>query len=785
MTGERTFLEFGRVQAPEDWIWPILAGLLLVGLVAFLYRRDTPGKPTWLRALLIGIRALVYFVLLWVALEPRRRTESTARRNSRVLVAVDRSLSMTLEDESIGTPPSRASRHARLVEELQRSRLIEVLRQRHDVVLYGMGSQIERLGLLAKNDSLSATQAAGDLAQFGELDWGLLTPRDQESRLGAAGPRILEREADHPVAGLVLLSDGRATEEDNANGAVEWLARAGVPVFAVGLGSEEMPVNARLANLRMPARAFPNDEVRITAEARGTKVGGEATIALTIEDQEGKEAPRVLETRRVPLPPDGSPVPIEFKFLPDRVGSWRLALKVDARPGEIRVDDNVLALGLEVIDKKTKVLLVAGGPGREYQFLRDLLHRDRSIELSVLLQSARETISQDAARILREFPTEREDWFAHDLVIAIDVDWTELPPAGQHLFEEWVSQQAGGVIFFAGPIHTPRLARDETLEVVRQLIPVALKEVFTSELEPGAQTQPWPIALTPEGTRADFLRLADDPAESERLWKEFAGFYWSYPISGVKPGAGVLADFSDPRAATRGLAPPIFATQFFGAGRVLYVGSAELWRLRRLGVERYERLAIRLAREFAQGRLQGGTGRLALLLDGDHYSLPATIPIQARVLDTDYRPLLANSLPLKVTEPSGTEREIALEPCSGQPGRYQAVLVATEPGEVRLRLAHPGRDEAVERRISVMVPDLEFADPRADHELLRRTAGQTKGLFVPVGELARIPPRIEDRTEIAIISGTPESLWDRGWVMLAVVGLLGTEWFLRRWHALS
>ena len=55
-----------------------------------------------------------------------------------------------------------------------------------------------------------------------------------------------------------------------------------------------------------------------------------------------------------------------------------------------------------------------------------------------------------------------------------------------------------------------------------------------------------------------------------------------YGVRGAKPGATVYGRYSDPEAGSGDERPVYMAGQFYGAGRVFYLGSGEMWRLRAL-----------------------------------------------------------------------------------------------------------------------------------------------------------------------------------------------------------
>ena len=86
------------------------------------------------------------------------------------------------------------------------------------------------------------------------------------------------------------------------------------------------------------------------------------------------------------------------------------AAKVLPLTGESDPRDNCRTIGrVEVIERKNRVLIVAGGPTREYQFVRNLLYRDRDVESHVLLQTGTALSSQEAQELMTEFPADRSE----------------------------------------------------------------------------------------------------------------------------------------------------------------------------------------------------------------------------------------------------------------------------------------------------------------------------------------------------------------------------------------
>ena len=126
------------------------------------------------------------------------------------------------------------------------------------------------------------------------------------------------------------------------------------------------------------------------------------------------------------------------------------------------------------MEERSKVLLIAGGPTREYRFLRNMLYRDKDIEVHVHLQTGDVGISQESDDILLDLPAIADELFVYDCIVAFDPDWLQLDEIQIELVERWVSEKAGGLIVVAGPVFTPewsrfRRGRDNRVDTLKSL----------------------------------------------------------------------------------------------------------------------------------------------------------------------------------------------------------------------------------------------------------------------------------------------------------------------------
>jgi hypothetical protein len=416
----------------------------------------------------------------------------------------------------------------------------------------------------------------------------------------------------------------------------------------------------------------------------------------------------------------------------------------------------------------------------------------------VLLQTAQTGMSQDADNILSEFPSTREELYQYDCIVAFDPDWTRLDAAQVELLEKWVSDEAGGLIAFPGPIHTADWVRSVEHAKLRDLYPVIFQQRLTL-LDDGhfGGEAAWPLVFERAGRDARFLWLTNSGEESELAWSGFPGVYGYYSIKGEKPGATVYARVADPEAGTGEKLPVYMAGQFYGAGQVLYIGSGEFWRLRALDPAYFEVLFTKLVRQVSQGRLLRGSSRGTLLVDRDRYELGETVVLRGRLSDERHDPLMIESVAAQIVRPDGDTETVKLQADTQQPGMYVGQFVVRQEGTYQVALPVPGSDEEpFSKFIQVRVPDLERVHPERNEALLTSIAKDTGGHYYPRLELAAygdsetlpLGQAIPSRAEVKLLKGAPDKEFAQSqmtWLMGVIAGALFIEWIIRRLNRLA
>jgi hypothetical protein len=697
-------------------------------------------------------------------------------------------------------------------------------------------------GLVGLQDAESNVSAAGDQSasetpasenaedveknidqRMREIDWAsVFVASAGETRIGDALRGISSRHDPTTLAGVLMLTDGENNAGTPPLAAAALIGRGGTAVYPIGLGSAKPPTNIRIVDLDVPRRVYPGDKFALNAvlQASGPQ---SMTVQVQLLDDVDSDAerstapegdgagatssesvPSVIDSREVVIAGDGTLTGVQFEMEPASVGRRKLTIRVIPPADDQNELDNERQAKYEVVSRRLRVMLVAGGPMREYRFVRNLLFRDPSVEVDVWLQTGQSGMSQDADRVLTDFPRTAVELFEYDAILAFDPNWLMLDASQLDLIDQWLSRQAGGMALVSGPVYMPewtRLRTDPRVEVVRRFFPVALSSrgPLLSTGRTGGDTA-WPLEFAPDAAIADFLNIGRDADSGAGGWQEFGGIYDFVGVNEAKPGARVYAYFSDPSTAIDEKLPIYLASQFYGAGRVFFQGSGEMWRLRGVSDSFFDAYYTKLVRWVSEGRLLRDSNRGVLLVDRPRAMVGDTITVRAILTDEQFQPLRLPQVEANLLTPSGRSETVRLTPLAGEPreGTYSGRILAREAGayELRITLGNALDEEVLRQSFQIGLPTLELERPRRNDEVLRALAATTGGLYTNLdgssgseqptpGELVS---RIEPQPQLTVLPGTPDRDFERrrnASLMWLLCSMLTMEWVIRRLHRLA
>jgi hypothetical protein len=697
---------------------------------------------------MLGMRLAAITMLVAFLLEPVLAAIHERSVPARIALLLDGSLSMSIPfpeegaDASAGAaPPTRASRLADALD--GRGSLLEDLRGRGELDVYRFGGPV--VPLPADADTLD------------------LEPREDRTDLshalaeGVGGKR-------RRTGAIVLMSDGAHNVGIDPRGEAR---RLGVPVFAVGVGSEGPMTDVSVFDVEASGVAYVDNDVPVVAKIRAR---GDAAERVPIYLSEGDA---VLDSVVVNLPGGGAETKVDLEYRPRKEGLHRYRVWTPPREGEVSATNNEHLFAVRILKEKIRVLLVAGRPSFDVTFLQRALEADVSLAVDPVVLSLAK-FPGELGKGGKPLPTEYAELARYDLLILADAGGGALPPRWLESAARFVSER-GGALMIVGPAS----AFDVGGSGLAAILP------FESARDIQSRTGQILPSLTLSGRSHPVTRLDDDESVNTRLWEDLPPLGTAPVFLKVRPGARVLLQGSIDGAPREEL--PLVATSTSGRGRVLTIAGAPYWRwdLYLWGTGRsgdlFRRFVSRSVRWLvARDELKQVMVRpVKNLFEGAE-----NVVIEGQIFDDDFRPIPGADVRATIRGPLGTAEEKAREISLvdlGE-GRYRGTLPGVAPGDyaiegtAQLGGTSLGSDAS---EMTVAPYRLEFEDPAPNFGLLRELARESGGRFLTLEEAKQLPELLKlDPVLDRSVRETP--FLESPLLFLALLLLLGSEWALRR-----
>src|SRR5207253_112553 len=167
--------------------------------------------------------------------------------------------------------------------------------------------------------------------------------------------------------------------------------------------------------------------------------------------------------------------------------------------------------------------------------------------------------------------------------------------------------------------------------------------------------------VTPEGMASTAVALEPSEQQTNTLWSVVRPMYQVPAITGLKGAVHTLLTLSRPVGGMK--EPyPLICWQLDGKGKVMYIATDQLWRLRfKLGDKYHARFWGQTIQFLTLSRLMGDNSRVHLSANKKNYEVGQRISLFADVLNTSYEPIRAASYTLHLERDGGAKPEDKLD----------------------------------------------------------------------------------------------------------------------------
>lgn len=784
---------------PHGFMAVLAAALAIAAVVGvwYLYKLEGRNLSRSLRLVIGGLRLVALGCLALMLVDIVLVIDRRERARSHLVVLVDTSESMALRDpydEGTARNISAALRGTTNVTETDAAAVrdqtrFELARKALEPVLEKLadGREVAVYGFDGK-----ASRAEGD------EPLAALQPRGSSTAVGDALNQALAAHRGQPLAGVLVVSDGQSNSGEDARKIGQQAGRDGTAIHALLVGSERGPSNVRLTDVEVSPVVFVRDPLQIGLLVESQGMQGR-TASVKLERRQAGEDWAELAQTEVALGDDGAIQRVLFAYSPDSVGQFEFRGSVSNAGPELTESDNSAVKTMKVVRQRIRVLIIAGSPSPELQFLRNALLRDPVIEVACWLQSAGENYEQIGSRPVRRLPANPQELSYFDVVVLSDPNMKRLGPAWDEMLTKFVGDAGGGLVYVAGELYTSKIFETAGGESTAAsdinwlgMLPVVWEPgLYQSQADVRLSArETWNLELTAEGNDDPIFHFSPDQSKNREILASLPGMYWHFPVTRAKPGATVLAQHGDQRMRNQFGRHVLMAMQRYGPGRSVFIGFDATYRWRYLHEQYFDGFWARLIDRVGRAKVLGGRYPFTLATDKSVYRTGDRVQLRVQLTGAQEETTSLGTLQCEVEVPGGETVSYDLEPNAERAGLLETSFTVEKGGAYVVRVSSAlqmERDSSVRpatHTFRVEPPRQETDKPGTNRPLLEDVAKAAGGRVFTIVDANEIPAAFTIK-EVERLIQYREELWDAPLWMLVIVTLLTIEWVLRKTYRLA
>ena len=776
------------VWGSPNWFFPALTlGLVSLCLVVWSYFRRG-GFPT-VRMFAAVLKVAAISALAACLIEPLYSGVRPRPGANLFLILADNSQSLNLRDRG-----QRSTRGEELVQQLDETSEWQTrVSQDFDIRRYIYDTRVK------------------PVSNFSALNF-----EGTGSALAASLISATDRYRDRPMAGVLLFTDGNATDwqEDLLDGSLP-------PIYPVVVGQDKPTQDISISRVSVSQTNFEASPVTILVEAICSGYVGKPIVFQLLD-----EAGKLLQRHILKHVDADQPLVHRFLLRPEQFGISFYQARVIAeteedhfddpeRTSEATLDNNTRLVMVDRGGGPFRILYVTGRPNWDFKFLRRALQKDEEVNLVGLVRVAKrepkftfrgrvgertnplfrgfdnqedeDAEQYDQPVLLRlgtenklelrdGFPKAADQLFRYHALIIDDLDVSFFTQDQMSLIQEFISRRGGGFLMMGG--------RDAFAGGKYRRTPIGeLLPVYVDPPHQEASDAQYRLTLTRDGWLQPWIRLRDNELDEQKRLDNMPLFLAVNRVRTIKPGAAVLAQVTN----EDGQEYPALVAQQFGKGRSAALLVADMWRwqMRRKDSKRNDLLMA--WRQLARWLVADVPGRIEVKTRRQIDDPSGALEISVLVRDEDFAPLDNASVTIEVRTPDDRQIKLTATASDSQAGEYLAAFTPRAAGAYRAAvtaLSPDGIEIGRHRTGWASQPATEeFRVLRPNRNLLQRIAEKTDGELVEPRDLPKLINSLPNR-KVPITEPWIYPLWHQWSVLIFAVSCLVGEWGLRRWKGL-
>lgn len=556
--------------------------------------------------------------------------------------------------------------------------------------------------------------------------------KNSKTNLSQALDKVYNNYYGRNIGAIILLSDGNFNAGKSPIIVAEKFKKT--PIYSLSVGDTIQKVDHLIKSVVANEIAFLGNKFPVEVSIEGNKTPNQ-TFDLTLL-KDGKVIERMALKYQ---DEDYSLLKADFVLEAKSIGMHEYAVNVEALSNEFNLENNTKSFYVEVLDDRSRVLLVAESLNPDAGAIRSALSSENNLELTTVP--------------MNELP---ENLSAFDLVIWHNPGVSRDVKAFERL------NQSGKPIWY---VVSPQTTRSDIskLQLLANINTTGQMDNVSAAFNQGF----------------NLFKLSPEARKAINNFPPLKAHYGSVNYNNVG------ATLAYQRVGSIVKKDPSF---YFGAKQnvkfaVTYGSGLWGWRLTDFQMNQSHNNFNEIVRKSVQYLiLKENTSRLRITLPSIASS-DEDFLINASFYNESYEPITEPTIQFELSKPNGESFDYAFLALEND---YSLNLGQLPAGRYTWKASTKYNGVSFEKEGSFGIKDLalEKQATKANHQLLMQIAENSNGKFALLSDYQMVIDDLNQREDIvpvAYASSTYHKLIDYIWLLLLIVAIFTTEWVIRRY----
>ncbi|MBK7630680.1 MAG: hypothetical protein IPJ23_08255 [Ignavibacteriales bacterium] len=552
-------------------------------------------------------------------------------------------------------------------------------------------------------------------------------------------------QTENNISSITIISDGVITEGSTPIYSAEKL---GIPVFTVGIGDSARKNDVEVKNVINNEFIYAETPTTILATILNKGFSGKTSQVSLYENSQLHQQKNIIL--------DASGVnSISLDYTPKQSGEKKLTLKMSNQDGESTYLNNKKVFYINVLSNKINILLIAGSPSADLTFIKNSLNTDENLQVNTLTQIV-------AGNFLEQNPQSKLD--SADIIYLIEFP-TRLTSDNfvTQLKNKLENKNTPFFLLLSGEVDLSKLNR------IRSLLPFSIQMMDKNYL----QVQP--------DVQLDELSNPVLQNNSVNDWNNLPPIPQPIISISLNPESKLL---SKVRVNNQPRNNPLIVSRNLGSKRSFSIIGKDIWKWKLQTASKslnlFDNFVLSSARWL---NAPDDQKKVRIKTSKKIYSSGEIVEFSAQVYDESFNPVNDAEVKLQINS-KDFKTSINLSSIGG--GLYEQKFSPEINGDyyftgsASINGKYLGEDKG---SFNVGEIDIEMIDNRMNFEFLNLLATQTNGKYFSPNkftELLNTLSTLNANASKEKLLTSEIRLWSDEWLLIIVILLFATEWFIRK-----